>query len=578
MTMVELDPSQRPHEAVESLQALRVVSLFSGIGGFDLGLQRAGHEVVEMCESWEPARRVLAAQFPDIHVDEDVQFYSPTVEFDLLTAGFPCVDLSHAGSQRGIFGAQSGLVEHVFRIAAQSRPNWILLENVPNLLKLQKGAGIRYIIESLERLGYSWAYRVLDSRAFGVAQRRNRVIVLASLTGNPRDVLLNQDTSKQDQPPEHVDADASGFYWTEGRRGVGLVIGAVPTLKGGSTLGLPSAPAIWLPKAPQGQRIVLPSIEDAEELQGFDRGWTKEADTDQKRSYRWKVVGNAVTVGLAEWLGARLSSASIGEPNELRSRVPHNLVKPWPDAAFGANGEVWRSTASRMPIVDAGRALVDVVDPTKTTPLSFRATKGFLSRIEESGIVIPDRFMKDLESHMARLRESVNVRTPQDPELPDGSGATSASVRKRMQANRPKNTTPERKLRRALADRGMRYRLQARPEQDMRWRSDIIFRGAKVVVDVRGCFWHVCPIHQTRPKANAERWAEKLERNRLRDLRMESELMARGWMVITVWEHDDAVVAAVEIETAVRARRTTKRPTVKVDANRDGEEQFVRAG
>ncbi|MGB3910252.1 MAG: DNA mismatch endonuclease Vsr [Pseudolysinimonas sp.] len=529
-------------DSKDSARSLRVVSLFSGIGGGDLGLERAGHSVVEMCESWAPARRVLAHRFPGVHVADDVRTYTPQIEYDLLSAGFPCVDLSHAGTQTGIFGPQSGLVEHVFRIAAQTAPAWILIENVPNLLRLQQGAGIRYIIENLERLHYRWAYRVLDSRAFGVAQRRNRVVILAALAEDPARVLLSQDVPDLFPSSSDVAANpkASGFYWTEGRRGVGLVSGATPTLKGGSTLGLPSAPAVWLPAEKVGRRIVLPTIEDAEELQGLDRGWTSAADKDETTSARWKLVGNAITVGVAEWIGARLSERAVdGEPVAPSSQ----RRSTWPDAAFGESGTILPSGASRWPICSAKKDLNDVIDHGAAAPLSYRATLGFLSRIEESGIELPTRLMSDLESHLAAMRQHVSG---------GASWASNKSVRARMQRTRQQNTTPEIRLRRALSDLGIRYRLQVRPFSDLRWRSDIVFIGLKLVVEVRGCYWHVCPIHQSWPKANAERWAEKLRRNQERDRRMEADFNERGWEVIVVWEHEESVEAAARIQDRLR--------------------------
>lgn len=527
------------------------MSLFSGIAGLDTGLTSAGAQAVELCEYWDPARRVLQAKLPDVPLARDVRDFTPTADHALLAAGFPCVDLSHAGRQTGIFGAQSGLVTEVFRIAAASRPEWLVLENVPNLLRLGRGAGVKFIIEQVEALGYHWAYRVLDSRAFGVAQRRNRVIFLASRTpGAAAAALLAEDAGLDGEFQATDDVSASGFYWTEGRRGVGLVRGALPTLKGGSTVGAPSAPAVWRPDAPIGQRIVLPSIEDAEELQGFDRGWSESADVPGEPSARWKLVGNAVTVGLGRWVGERLLATGQGANGDTPAGATRDERRPWPDAAFGGPSMPVQSVAaSRWPVAITARPLDEVLDHELLRPLSHRATKGFLSRIEESGIKLGDDFLLDLESHMSYMRSSVEKAE---------SWASTESVRRRMQATKQRNTTPEMRLRRALSDRGLRYRLQIRPESDLRWRSDIVFIGPKVVVDVRGCFWHVCPIHQTHPKANADRWAEKLRGNQERDLRMERELDQRGWLVVTVWEHEDASKAAARVAAAVAARRSDR--------------------
>lgn len=541
-----------PRHAVRP--SLPFVSLFSGVGGMDAGLMAAGGTVVELCESWEPARRVLREREPAVPLAGDVREFTPGSDYRLLAAGFPCVDLSHAGKQTGILGESSGLVSEVFRIAGVTRPDWIVLENVPNLLRLGRGAGIRLIIARLEGLGYDWAYRVLDSRAFGVPQRRHRVIVLASLMpGAAAVALLGDDTRSIDAFDEPKQARASGFYWTEGRRGVGLVRGAVPTLKGGSTLGLPSAPAVWRPSAAIGERIVLPSIEDAEVLQGFHRGWTAAADREGEASARWKLVGNAVTVSLAQWVGERIvaSDAGLLRGITIEGRV-RDEGRPWPDAAYG--GPTTRTmtvSASRWPLLMEMAPLDDVLDHDGLKPLSHRATKGFLSRVAESGIKLDEDFLIDLEGHLAAMRADVKRTT---------SWASSDQVRRRMRAVKQKNTTPELQLRRALSDRKLRYRLQLRVEPDLGWRSDIVFKGAKVVVDVRGCFWHSCPQHRTWPKSNAERWEAKLAGNRERDARIESELASRGWTVVVVWEHEDMDVAAAFIEATVRSRVRTAAP------------------
>ena len=134
---------------------------------------------------------------------------------------------------------------------------------------------MRYLVDELESLGYRWAYRLVDSRFTGVPQRRQRVIFVAALDLDPRTVLFADEAGEPDD--EWFDDTAYGFYWTEGLRGVGWAKDAVPTLKAGSTIGIPSPPAIWNPGADADRLIVTPQIGDAEELQGFPRGWTEPA-------------------------------------------------------------------------------------------------------------------------------------------------------------------------------------------------------------------------------------------------------------------------------------------------------------
>jgi DNA mismatch endonuclease, patch repair protein len=121
-------------------------------------------------------------------------------------------------------------------------------------------------------------------------------------------------------------------------------------------------------------------------------------------------------------------------------------------------------------------------------------------------------------------------------------------------ANRGRDTTPERRLRSALHRRGLRFRINQRVASDLRATVDVAFGPARVAVLVDGCFWHQCPIHSTLPKANREWWADKLAMNVARDRRTESALRERDWLVIRVWEHEDAESAAERVEFAVRSR------------------------
>lgn len=545
---------------------LRLVSLFSGIAGLDVGLERAGLRLVHMCESWEPARRVLTQHYPDVPLASDVADFTPPSEYEVLAAGFPCTDLSHVGGKAGIFGRYSGLVAHVFRIAEATRPQWIALENVPNLLLLHQGAGMRYVTERLEALGYRWAYRTVDSRATGVPQRRPRVMILASLDYSPQSSLLAGHGELAVVP----EGAPSGFYWTEGRNGLGLVPGAIPTLKGGSTLGLPSAPAVWFPDGPVGRKFVLPGIEDGEALQGLPRGWTEAAVVPGERNLRWKLVGNAVTVGIGTWLGRCITElvthATGSSPEVPRPIVELDRSKRWPSAGWGDASGAWVSDASRLPFAARAIPLDEVVDLESASPLSHRATNGFLSRLDESGRAVPSNFYEDLEAHQSATRAPLTVTSSKAP------WQTSAGTRRRMSSQKQRDTAPELKLRRALRELGVGgYRLQSRPLQDLRARLDIVFPGAKVAVDVRGCFWHSCSTHGSAPRANAERWAEKLARNVDRDRANEVALTEAGWHVIVVWEHDDAVELAGYIAQAVRERRVA-RPwvTAKVAATNHG--------
>ena len=370
--------------------------LFAGIGGVELGLQRAGVEAELLCECWEPARAVLEARFPGVPVAGDVRDLEKLPPVDVVAAGFPCTDLSQAGLTRGIDGAASGLVAHVFRLLDARRVPWVVLENVRNMLALDGGRAMSYLVERLEELGYRWAYRTVDSRFAGVPQRRQRVIVVAALDGDPSTVLFADETGERHER-SYAD-DVFGFYWTEGLRGLGWARDAVPTLKGGSTVGIPSPPAIWAPNMPPGRRIVTPSVQEAERLQGFARNWTAAATSVTRRNgVRWKLVGNAVTVGVAEWVGRRLVAPGpvVVEPEPLRDG------ERWPIAASGESGARRRMLASMWPQRARYKHLADVVDLERVESLSSRATAGFLARAERSTLRFVPGFLDDVRDHLA---------------------------------------------------------------------------------------------------------------------------------------------------------------------------------
>lgn len=385
---------------VGSEQSFTVAGLFAGIGGIELGLSRRSGEAELLCENWEAAQTVLSERFPDTPLVGDIRDVKSLPSVDLVTAGFPCTDLSQAGRTEGIGGSESGLVGEVFRLLRKTEIPMLLLENVRNMLVLDGGRAMRFLVDELEELGYRWAYRLVDSRFTGVPQRRQRVIFLAALDLDPRGVLFADDVGER--PDDHYADHASGFYWTEGLRGVGWGRDCVPTLKGGSTVGIPSPPAVWNPRADLGRRIVTPTITDAERLQGFPAGWTRPADeVSTRKGTRWKLVGNAVTVGVSEWIGRRVRNP--GEPILEGSAMQDG--DRWPTAAFGTAGKVWAVDVSMWPAHWKYRHLHDVVDLDSAEPLSARAAAGFLSRAERGNLRFVDDFLDDVAEHVEFMED-----------------------------------------------------------------------------------------------------------------------------------------------------------------------------
>jgi DNA (cytosine-5)-methyltransferase 1 len=296
----------------------------------------------------------------------------------------------------GINGNESGLVREVFRLMEDHPPTWLVLENVPNMLSLHGGAAMHYIAGALDDLGLDWAYRTIDSRHFGVRQRRRRVFLVASRSEDPRGVLFADETP----PPAPIRADAYGFYWTEGNRGLGWGVGITPTLKGGSQLGIPSPPGVWMPGEVAGLAITRPSITAGERLQGFRAGWTKIVP---RTGERWKMVGNAVTVPVARWIGDRLRKP--GAPLDLPRRELPSGVK-WPLAASSVAGhrEAW-AVSERPRAVRARDSLAGLLAIHGSEPLTLKATSGFARRLRASHLRISPEFLGALDAHVEAMSQ-----------------------------------------------------------------------------------------------------------------------------------------------------------------------------
>lgn len=349
-----------------------------------------------MCEIDPAARRVLDAQFAGVDVAGDVTQLASFPKCDILAAGFPCQDLSQAGRMAGIQGAQSGLVGSLFRLVGRSRPRpqWIVMENVPFMLRLNGGHAMTFLTTELESLGYRWAYRIIDTRAFGLPHRRRRVILVGSRSGDPKSILLSEDEGESAAATDT--RPACGFYWTEGNTGLGWAVDAIPPLKGGSSLGIASPPAIWLADG----RFVTPDIRDAERLQGFAPGWTKAAlHPDGKgRSARWKLVGNAVSVPVGSWVAGQILR---GHEAQIAASASHDHGG-WGTAGWGEKGRRTTVLRSMWPAAEPVPHLADFLSETPH-PLSLRAASGFLRRASAARLKFAEGFLDSLRTYVDGL-------------------------------------------------------------------------------------------------------------------------------------------------------------------------------
>ena len=163
---------------------MKVFSMFSGIGGFDLAMRNLGHEIVGACEIDKYAQQVYRKQFPGVPIHDDaskVQAES-LPQFDVLCGGFPCQAFSIAGQRKGFKDTRGSLFFEIARIAKEKRPSILFLENVKGLFSHDKGETFRTIISSLDEVGYDVEWQLHNSK-YHVPQNRERVYIIGHLRG-----------------------------------------------------------------------------------------------------------------------------------------------------------------------------------------------------------------------------------------------------------------------------------------------------------------------------------------------------------------------------------------------------------
>jgi DNA (cytosine-5)-methyltransferase 1 len=250
-------------------------SLFAGIGGFDLGLERAGMRCLWQCEIDPYCQRVLARHWPDLLLLRDVRgVRADTVpDVRVLAGGFPCQDVSRVGPRTGLDGARSGLWSEYARVVGELRPDYVIVENVPGLLT----RGFERVLGDLAALGYDAEWDCLSASAFGAPHVRDRVWLVAYPQSDGRG-------------PRRAGRPAGGGQGQAEQAHRGGVADA-----GGGRHGL-------------SPEAVRPGRNGT-----FDPGWwATEPELDRvahgvpDQVDRLRGVGNALLPQIAEWIGRRI--------------------------------------------------------------------------------------------------------------------------------------------------------------------------------------------------------------------------------------------------------------------------------
>lgn len=236
---------------------VKVGSLFSGIGGMDLGLERAGMKVMWQVEKDLFCRTILEMRFPDARCYEDIKTFTPgdAAQVDIIAGGFPCQDISQLGGKHGLAGTRSSLWFEMLRVIRAARPRFILVENVPNLLKRDFGV----ILKGLADSGYDAQWQVLSAAGFGAPHLRKRVFVVAYPNGHGT--------------PRWPERQGLKEYWQNGKEQLARFLQT-------------------------GLRLDIPEIG----FHGMDDGISR-------RMERSRAIGNSVVAQVAEGIGRALIKA-----------------------------------------------------------------------------------------------------------------------------------------------------------------------------------------------------------------------------------------------------------------------------
>jgi DNA (cytosine-5)-methyltransferase 1 len=491
------------------------VELFAGCGAMSLGFQEAARRlgrrvdvrlavdidetVIGVYADNLPVRDARAADIaalfdgdlgaPATNAEKEIR--SKVGPIDVLLGGPPCQGHSDLNNHTRRRDPKNLLYLRMARAAEILAPSIVIVENVAPVLWDETGV-VNAASKALRRAGYQVAGRVIDLRRVGVPQRRRRFILLASniLDINPASILDRLANGM----PDHQDRTV--------RWAIGDLLGAT------NGYVFDSASEV----AKQNVRRIRFLFENKRyDLPNYKRPRChRNADHTYKSVYgrlRWDLPAQTITTGFGS-----MGQGRYVHPARRRTITPHE--------------------AARL------QTLPDYFDFGKTSSRVILATM--------IGNAVPPLLMATLGTEVL---ERLGTRRPRRHGVPT---ASSPEALRRMLSTRRRDTPGEVALRQVLHGCGLRFRVDRQVIPGSRRRADIVFAKAKVAVFVDGCFWHSCPAHRTKPKANAPWWAAKLAANRRRDADTNRRLRSAGWHVERVWEHEAPETAAARIEKIVR--------------------------
>lgn len=536
---------------------LRAIDLFCGAGGLTGGFRSAKYDVTYALDHDPDSVRTYAKNNKEVRV-ECISITERTPEqiaelaggaVDVIVGGPSCQTFSTAGRKHGwvrkgdprndLWRKMLALVEHL-------RPKAFLLENVPGMMYWKKGEFGEKVLEAFGKLGYAVSKEILLAADYGVPQRRRRLFIVGLLGDQPFEF----------PDPTHLGGWRRDYLelWEQRRKERGLLRHiraweAIGDLPEPTPEGLVSAEPDIGRLTPFSRRMrgrrrsgtitghqLFPLPADHLDLirhvpqDGTWRDIPRHLLPDRYRGMRrtdsTNLFGRLAPDLPAYTITTQFNNVTTGcftHPYHDRALTPREAARlqTFPDRYEFVGG-----------LSSVARQIGNAVPPLLAHVLGSAIAEAVLGEQVAS------------ELHPAPKRIQPAARLPAPP-------PSDKKTRARMKRQARRDTEPEVLLRKELAKRGLRYRVDYAPVKGVRTKADVVFPRVKLAVFVHGCFWHGCPTHSRPTKSNTKWWAEKIAANRRRDRATAKRLASAGWRVERVWEHEPPANAAQRIAALV---------------------------
>lgn len=540
---------------------LAVADLFSGAGGLSAGFRAAGYETVFALDRDEDSCVTYERNFGSAPEHASITDFEPSdlagklKDVDVIVGGPSCQTFSTQGRRftwADPTDERTKLWRHMLALVDEVRPRAFLLENVPGLshkgLAYEKdGRAQGEIVTHFAALGYTLRASILLAADFGVPQLRRRLFVVG----------VQDDVSFEFPAPTHLGGWRRDTLdkWEEARieRGLlrhltlGEALGDLPPLLSGST-----AADAYLRPAESGYEKLM-RVGWKGKLRDHEVGRLGQKHLDLVRHVpaggTWRDIPPHLLPERFQGGMRRTDSTNLFGRLDL-DRPSYTITTQFNNVTAGC---FTHPVEDRALSVREGARL-------QSFPDRFEFTGTVSSRCRQIGNAVPPLLAQHLAFALAKALDPTSK--PHKPKKLTSIRAAPTPVpdeasKARMTKQARQGTKPENRLFDALALRGLVFERNVKPVEGLRREVDGCVAAAKVAVFVDGCFWHGCAVHNRPTKSNTLWWREKIQKNKVRDAETDAALVADGWLVVRVWEHEDPEDAAARVEVLVATRFST---------------------